>query len=42
MLYLGIDIGKRAHETALLDDAGATIWRHRIPASRAGFAALEQ
>ena len=42
MLYLGIDIGKRAHEAALLDDAGATVWRHRIAASRAGFAALAQ
>jgi transposase len=42
MLYLGIDVGKRAHEAALLDDAGATVWRHRIAASRAGFAAFEQ
>lgn len=40
MLYLGIDIGKRHHEAALLDDAGATLWRRRVPASRAGFAAL--
>lgn len=41
MLYLGIDIGKRWHETALLDDAGATLWQQRVTASRAGFAALE-
>ncbi len=41
MLSLGIDLGKRAHEAALLDDAGATVWRHQITASRAGFAALE-
>ena len=40
MLYLGIDVGKRHHEAALLDDAGATLWRHRIAATRAGFAAL--
>jgi transposase len=39
--YLGIDIGKRAHEAALLDEAGAVVWRHRIAATRAGFAALE-
>ncbi len=42
MLYLGIDIGKRWHETALLDDAGGAVWRQRVAASRAGFAALEQ
>jgi transposase len=41
MLYLGIDVGKRAHEAALLDDTGATLWRHRLSAGRAGFAALD-
>ncbi len=40
MLYLGIDVGKRWHEAALLDAAGATLWRQRVPASREGFAAL--
>jgi transposase len=40
MLYLGIDIGKRWHEAALLDDAGATVWRHRLHAGRAGLATL--
>lgn len=42
MPYLGIDIGKRAHEAALLDDAGTTVWRHRLAAGRAGFAALAE
>jgi transposase len=41
MQYLGIDIGKRAHEAALLDDTGAVLWRQRITAARAGFATLE-
>ena len=41
MQYLGIDIGKRAHETALLDDGGTVLWRQRITATRAGFATLE-
>lgn len=40
MLYLGIDVGKRAHEAALLDDAGAVVWRQRLTAGRAGLAAL--
>lgn len=42
MLYLGIDIGKRHHEAALLDDAGAVLWRHRIAVTQNGFAALGQ
>lgn len=42
MHYLGIDIGKRWHETALLDERGTTVWRQRVAASRAGFDALGQ
>ncbi|GJG88110.1 hypothetical protein tb265_32910 [Gemmatimonadetes bacterium T265] len=38
MLYLGIDVGKRHHEAALLDDAGALVWRQRLGAGRDGFA----
>ena len=42
MQYLGIDIGKRWHEAALLDDAGRMGWRQRAVASRTGFDALGQ
>lgn len=42
MLYLGIDIGKRHHEAALLDDAGVVLWRQRIAVSQSGFAVLGQ
>ena len=40
MLYLGIDVGKRWHDAALLDDQGAVVWRLRFAATRAGFAQL--
>lgn len=31
MIRLGIDLGGTKIEAALLDDAGQTLWRHRIP-----------
>ena len=40
MLYLGIDVGKQAHDAALLDEENAVQWRLRFAATRAGFAAL--
>ena len=42
MYYLGLDVGKRAHEAALLDDAGAVVWRQRLTAGRDGLAALQE
>jgi transposase len=42
VFYLGIDIGKRHHQAALLDAAGTVLWRQGIAVSQHGFAALGQ
>jgi transposase len=34
--YLGLDVGKRWHEAALLDEAEHLVWRHRVRPTRAG------
>jgi transposase len=39
-VYLGIDVGKRAHEVALLDADERLLWRLRLAPTRAGFTAL--
>lgn len=39
-VYLGLDVGKRAHEVALLDADERLVWRLRVPPTRAGFTAL--
>jgi transposase len=40
MLYLGIDVGKRWHEAALLDEAETVVWRLRFAPTRTGLALL--
>ena len=40
MMYLGFDIGKRAHDAALLDGDGEIVWRLRFAPTRAGLAQL--
>ena len=40
MRYLGFDIGKRAHDAALLDAEGEIIWQLRFAPTRAGLAQL--
>ena len=40
MRYLGFDIGKRAHDAALLDGAGEIVWQLRFASTRAGLAQL--
>jgi transposase len=40
MFFLGIDIGKRWHEAALLDEAEQVVWRHRFRPTRDGLASL--
>lgn len=40
MMYLGIDVGKRAHDAALLDGDGAIVWQLRFAPTRPGLAQL--
>jgi transposase len=40
MYYLGIDVGKVAHEAALLDEAEQVVWRLRFASTKAGLQAL--
>ena len=40
MMYLGFDIGKRAHDAALLDGDGEIVWQLRFAPTRAGLAQL--
>ncbi len=40
MMYLGFDIGKRAHDAALLDGDGEIVWQCRFAPTRAGLAQL--
>lgn len=40
MLYLGIDVGKRWHEAALLDDTETVVWRLRFASTKAGLELL--
>ena len=40
MMYLGFDIGKRAHDAALLDADGAIVWQLRFAPTRRGLAQL--
>jgi transposase len=40
MMYLGLDIGKRAHDAALLDADGTVVRQLRFAPTRAGLAAL--
>ncbi len=40
MMYLGFDIGKRAHDAALLDGDGEIAWQLRFAPTRAGLAQL--
>ena len=40
MMYLGFDIGKRAHDAALLDGQGEIVWQLRFAPTRAGLAQL--
>jgi transposase len=42
MYYLGIDVGKAAHEAALLDDAEQVVWRLRFASAKAGLQALAE
>jgi transposase len=40
MMYLGFDIGKRAHDAALLGADGAIVWQVRFAPTRAGLTEL--
>ena len=40
MFFLGIDVGKVAHEAALLDEAEQVVWRLRFASTKAGLQAL--
>jgi transposase len=42
MHYLGIDVGKAAHEAALLDEAEQVVWRLRFASTKAGLQALAE
>src|SRR5687768_5303985 len=42
MYYLGIDVGKAAHEAALLDEAEQVVWRLRFASTKAGLLALAE
>jgi transposase len=42
MFYLGIDVGKAAHEAALLDEAEQVVWRLRFASTKAGLQALAE
>ncbi len=39
MFYLGIDVGKKWHEAALLNEADEILWRHRFRSNRSGLEA---
>jgi len=41
MMYLGFDVGKRAHDAALLDADGTVVRQLRFASTRAGLAELE-
>lgn len=40
MLYLGIDVGKRWHEAALVNEEDEVVWHHRCRPTRAGLRAF--
>src|SRR3569832_1313386 len=40
MMFLGFDIGKRAHDAALLGADGTIVWQLRFAPTRAGLAEL--
>jgi transposase len=42
MLYLGIDVGKKWHEAALLSDTDEVLWRLRFGSNRAGLERLAE
>ncbi len=42
MFYLGIDVGKKWHEAALLNEADEILWRHRFRSNRSGLASLAE
>src|SRR5690554_2531264 len=42
MFYLGIDIGKKWHEAALLTDTDEIVWRLRFRSNRAGLERLAE
>jgi len=42
MLYLGIDVGKKWHEAALLNDSDQVLWRLRFGSNRAGLERLAE
>jgi transposase len=42
MFFLGIDVGKAAHEAALLDEAEQVVWRLRFASTKAGLQALAE
>jgi transposase len=42
MLYLGIDVGKKWHEAALVDEADEVLWRQRFRSNRTGLLSLAE